>query len=198
MTASSDLLAALDMVAFARQPDGTFRALAAETPPWFRTLGRDATFPFLGNFLESASAFWAASNGAGGERCLWSGPCAETDEDGREFHYEVAAVSTPGGQYLVFERRPEVEAMQHVLQKARELTLEHERVNGRLDNLRATQAGALAELAQMAQTVADEVVALRASLLPDRQPVADRLAAASARLVAGLETTLRSLGQRRQ
>ena len=192
-TTATDLLSALDMVAFARQPDGTFRALT-EAPAWFRILTADLTFPFLGAFLETAGTFWAESK----EGCVWSGPCAQADETGKDFHFEVAAVTTAAGQYLVFERRPEVEAMQHVLQKAREIALDHERLTGRFDNMRATQAGALAELVKMAQRAAELASELsRAPVPAAQQPLVSGLADATTRVVAGIETTLRSLGQRR-
>jgi hypothetical protein len=192
MTGTAEILAALDMVAFSRQPDGTFRAIGA-VPPWFRTLYTDLTFPFLGTFLETAGGFWAESK----DGCLWSGPCAQTDESGAEFHFEVAAVTAGTTQFLIFERRPEVEAMQHVLQKARELSLEHEQLTHRLDNLRSTQAGALMELARMAQGVVDVAASLRATpMTPAQQPLVESIAESTQRVVSGLETTLRALGRR--
>jgi hypothetical protein len=192
MTAAADLLSALDMVAFLRRPDGSFEA-TGRAPAWFQSLSRDLTFPFLGTFLETATGFWSE----GRDGVVWSGPCEQVDDTGRPFHFEVVALRTGADQYLVFERRHEMEEMQQVLQKARELTLEHDRVSARLDNLRATQAGALASLAGLAQELAEASAVLRAtSLSAEQQPLVDRLQAGSATLTSGIDTMLRVLGRR--
>jgi hypothetical protein len=110
----STLLAALDIAAFERVPEGAIRSLAA-LPAWFTGLSSDGTFPFLGHILEEANAFWDSR--AEGVR-EW-GPCAEVDESGREFHYRVKALSRDGRAYLVFQLDEGAERMREVLQKVR-------------------------------------------------------------------------------
>jgi hypothetical protein len=190
MASAPDLLSALDMVVFVRQPDGSFAAIG-RAPGWFQSLSTDLTFPFLGTFLETAASFWTEP----GDGCLWSGPCEQVDQTGRTFHFEVAAVSAGADRYLVFERRPEFEAMQQVLQKARELTLGQERLTGRLDNLKSTQAGGLSSLAGMAQDLGVLAQALLTTQLSAAQrPLVERLRDGSAALAGGIETMLRVIG----
>jgi hypothetical protein len=110
----STLLTALDIVAFERQPDGAFRRLAAP-PPWFASLTRDGTFPFLGHILEEAQTFW--NSGREGV-CQW-GPCADVDDDGAEFHYIVKALRINLAAFLVFQRDDSAERVRDVLQKVR-------------------------------------------------------------------------------
>lgn len=110
----STLLTALDIVAFERRPDGSFRPLTAP-PEWFGRLSRDGTFPFLGHILDEAQAFW--NSRAEGAR-EW-GPCADVAEDGREFHYLVKALRVQERAYLVFQRDQGAERVRDVLQKVR-------------------------------------------------------------------------------
>ena len=108
------LLTALEIAAFARVQQSAFRPLA--TPPaWFGRLSRDGTFPFLGDILEEAEAFWVS--GQEGSR-QW-GPCAEVAEDGREFHYLVKALTADQHAYLVFQLDEGAERLREVLQKVR-------------------------------------------------------------------------------
>ena len=110
----SALLASLDIVAFERAAEGTFRPVT--TPPaWFGRLSRDGTFPFLGHILVEAQAFWNARTDGSRE---W-GPCADVAEDGREFHYLVKAVRVHGRAFLVFQRDESADRMRDVLQKVR-------------------------------------------------------------------------------
>ena len=108
------LLTALDIVAFERASDGSFRPLS-QPPAWFGRLSRDGTFPFLGHILEEAQLFWNLR--ADGIR-EW-GPCADVTEDGHEFHYVVKALRVQGRAYLVFQRDQSAERMRDVLQKVR-------------------------------------------------------------------------------
>jgi len=108
------LLNAIGILAFERDPEGSFRPLAAP-PPWFGALGRDGTFPFLGHILEEAIAFWTARTD--GVRS-W-GPCAEVDADGKEFHYLVKAVTVGPRSYLLFQADESVEQLRAVLQTVR-------------------------------------------------------------------------------
>lgn len=112
--ALSTLLTALDLAAFERNAQGGFQSLAPP-PAWLTRLSHDGTFPFLGHILEEANAFW--NSGADGLR-EW-GPCAEVDENGREFHYLVKAVRVDIRTYLVFQVDEGAERLQRVLQKVR-------------------------------------------------------------------------------
>ena len=122
--AAAELLSALQIAAFERTADGSFRAVAA-LPAWFARLGRDGTFPFLGYILEEAVAFWAArTNGVR----QW-GPCVDVNEAGGEFHYQVKAVTVGERGYLVFELDQGAERMREVLQKVRSEALDATRTH---------------------------------------------------------------------
>lgn len=109
----------LDIAAFERTPEGTFQSVAP-VPPWFNRLVADATFPFLGHVLEEAVDYWNA--GAVGAKDF--GPCADVDEQGREYHYKVTAVVVPAHQYLLFQLDPASDRLREVLQQARDRALE--------------------------------------------------------------------------
>src|SRR6476646_1202450 len=109
------ILSALEIAAFERRPDGSFVSLVP-VPEWFSVLGKDQTFPFLGTFLEDARIHWASSPSGR----LRSGLCSETDDYGREFHFEVSAIVLAGRNLLVFELAPALEGMRLALQKARQ------------------------------------------------------------------------------
>jgi hypothetical protein len=113
------LLPALQIAAFERMADGSFRALAP-APAWFERLGRDGTFPFLGHILEEAVQFW--STRTDGVR-QW-GPCVEVNERGAEFHYRVKALTHGHHAFLVFELDEAAERIREVLQKVRSDALE--------------------------------------------------------------------------
>lgn len=108
------VLPALDLAAFERRDDGSFKSIAPR-PEWFGRLVADPTFPFLGHILEDATVFW--DSGEIGRR-EW-GPVAEVDESGSEFHYKVAAIAAPGGQFLVFQLDLGSDQVRQVLQKVR-------------------------------------------------------------------------------
>jgi hypothetical protein len=116
------LLPALGIAAFEQSAEGAFHPLAPP-PPWFVRLGRDGTFPFLGHILEEANRFWTSRTEGVRE---W-GPCADVDEDGREFHYLVKAVTIGTHAYLVFQLDHAAERMREVLQKVRSEALEQAR-----------------------------------------------------------------------
>jgi hypothetical protein len=119
--ATTPILSALEIAAFERRPDGSFASLGP-VPEWFSVLGRDKTFPFLGTFLEDARIHWASSPSGR----LRSGLCNETDEHGREYHFEVSAIVLGGRNLLVFELAPALEGMRLALQKARQQALNDE------------------------------------------------------------------------
>jgi hypothetical protein len=134
-TVLTTLLPAIDIAVFSRGTDGSFSSIAPP-PPWFRRLA-DVTFPFLGHILEEAAEFWRS--GVPGSREY--GPCAEVDEEGREFHYRVKAVTIGerGSQFLIFELDPGSDRLREALQKARDQAL-------LLERNRATQVAAAADV----------------------------------------------------
>lgn len=112
---------ALGIAAFSRQPDGGFEPLGP-APDWFVTITSGDTFPFLGHILEEATSFW--QRGTQG-RADW-GPVAEVDEQGREYHYIVTALTVGTSQFLVFQLDAGAERMRDVLQKVRSEALSAE------------------------------------------------------------------------
>jgi hypothetical protein len=108
------VLPALDIAAFERRGDGSFKSIA-DRPAWFGRLIADPTFPFLGHILVEAQEFWASGKLS---RKEW-GPVAEVDDAGAEFHYKVAALSTGSGQFLIFQLDRGSDEMRNVLQKVR-------------------------------------------------------------------------------
>lgn len=115
------LLPALGMAAFERRADGSFAALAP-LPRWFERIAGDGTFPFLGHILEEAAFYW----NKGGDKLREWGPCAETDEAGREFHYMVTALTLSGRSVLVFALDTASDRIRGVLQKVRQQALSAE------------------------------------------------------------------------
>jgi hypothetical protein len=108
---STDLLSALDIVAFVRLEHGSFRLLG-NAPDWFRclypgsilppgSLHLGEAFPFLENFLSDAEDLWCQS----ADTCqLASGPWCETGSDGQECHLEALAACL-GQRRLLFLQR---------------------------------------------------------------------------------------------
>lgn len=189
METSPDLFAALDLVVFRLRDDGTF-AGEGRAPEWFQRLTGDLTFPFLGAFLETANAFWArAQPGA-----VRSGVCTETGTDGREFHYEVIAVTAGTDKYLLFELRPDVDATREMLQTARETALDRDRAAGKLDRLRTLLASALDQLDAATRDLGDASAQLRDTpITAAQQPLADRIQQSVALLGREVATMRQSL-----
>jgi len=143
------LLTALDIAVFTRVADGTFTAVAP-APSWFPRLA-EGTFPFLGHILEEANEFW--HSGTTGFREY--GPCVETDDSGREFHYTVKALTLGGSfaQYLVFQLDPGSERLRAALQTAREQALGIEQDRTRRRQAAADVRRTAAEIKELAQQV---------------------------------------------
>lgn len=131
-----DLLAALDLVAFERQPDGRFRA-AAPLPDWLRGhLAPDpegcvtpaASSDFLAHFLAIAADTW---DGPPGGR-LMSGPFTEPGADGVERTLEATAIrAAPGAWLLLGLPLMRYTTTQRLLQSARDEALDVERTRRR-------------------------------------------------------------------
>jgi hypothetical protein len=123
-------LGALEIGVFRQDDDGGFVS-AGPVPAWMAAFARNPTFPFLGAFLGQARAFWREPQA---ERLTW-GPCAEVDDQGREFHFLVSAISLPEHKLLVFELDRSAEAMRAVLQKARDQALGRDAADARADDV---------------------------------------------------------------
>jgi hypothetical protein len=177
-----DLLAALDIVIMERLQDRSFRVLGP-IPEWFVPIhtassGGDTpelerAFPFLDHFLEEAAAFWREP----GEGRLRSGPYTAKDPYGVEFHFEVSTVLADRRIFLLFHLLRDFEETRHVYQKARERTLELQKVGIRRS-----------ALLEKAVALTGQVDALLATpLSPEQTPMAENIRRTSQELAAGLE-----------
>lgn len=126
----AELFPALEIVVLERLPNGGLY-MYGSVPGWFaRLFAADQpvplgqTFPFLDSFLDEAAKFWW-KNAPGRLR---SGPCAATDWERKEFFFDVSAVSLGQRRFLLIELLGSLADQQHVLQAAREKTLELELV----------------------------------------------------------------------
>ncbi len=114
-----------------QHPEGTF-TVVGRMPPWLTRLVPDwpgdtplviqERLPFLESFLPDAQEFWTEK----GEGRLRSGLCAEVDESGGEYHYEVSALCVGERRLLLFELRKDFEETREILQKARQNLLDYE------------------------------------------------------------------------
>ncbi len=145
-----DLLAVLDAVVLERRTDGSFLPLGP-VPSWFAGLGADGTFPFLGTFLEEATAFWTTQV----RGRLSSGLCAATNAEGREFHFEATAVAIAGRQLLLFELPRGVDDLRSILQEAREEKLARGGLERLLDARTQAMRDVRADLQQLAERLRD-------------------------------------------
>lgn len=142
---TSEILAALDIVAMERRGDGRFKLLR-DAPDWFVRLsgGRAAeetirpqdAFIFLEHFLSEAEAFW----NDGGNGRLKSGPWSETDSSGKFYHLEATALSLGARRLLVIELLGfTYEEIQTLAQKARQKSLDYERLARAEEALRKSE-----------------------------------------------------------
>jgi two-component system, sensor histidine kinase and response regulator len=131
----TDILSALDIVAFERTGEGRFR-LFGGVPFWFLPLypalnrQRDnllvgEQFNFIQFFLEDAEKFW--QNGDSGR--LKSGAWVEVDSSGNDCHLEASALCLGDKQLLLIEPlRLNYSEIQTLSQKARDKSLAYERL----------------------------------------------------------------------
>jgi len=137
------LIAMLDTVVLERVEGGAFRQLRHEpSPSWFDEAFRDAArgapvtllevFPVLDSFLTEAEVFWSrmAYGHLEGEALVVTGP------GGRNLPLVATAVALEGYHFLLLQRVTGADDRQHILQRAREQALEHERVVTQIDALR--------------------------------------------------------------
>jgi PAS domain S-box-containing protein len=137
-----DILSALDAVAFEQEKDGSFRLLTP-APRWFANLYAKAAsqtrhlrpqdeFPFLEHFLDEASSFWQTAHAGR----LRSGPWNEND-----LNLEASALSLKGRKILLIEPfRFGFKEVQPLAQKAREKSLDYERLARAEEALRRSEA----------------------------------------------------------
>jgi hypothetical protein len=177
-----DLLAALDIVVMERLPDRAFRVLGP-IPDWFvpihtassggDTPALERAFPFLDHFLEEAAGFWRQP----GEGRLRSGPYTAKDTYGVDFHFEVSTVMADRRIFLLFHLLRDFDETRHVYQKARERTLELQKVGIKRS-----------VLLTKATTLTKQVESLMATPLSAEQtPLAEKIRRTSEELAAGLE-----------
>ena len=137
------LISVLDTIVLERVEGGAFRQLRHEpSPSWFDDAFRDVArgapvtllevFPQLDGFLTEAEQFWSrmAYGHLEGESVVVTGP------GGRNLPLVATAVALEGHHFLLLQRAPGVDDRQHILQRAREQALEHERVVEQIDTLR--------------------------------------------------------------
>jgi signal transduction histidine kinase/CheY-like chemotaxis protein/HPt (histidine-containing phosphotransfer) domain-containing protein len=144
---NSEMLAALDIVAMERLEDGSFK-LMESAPDWFvrlyptkisasEIIRPQDDFIFLEHFLYEAESFWAA----GSTGRLKSGPWSETDSAGKLYHLEAAALGIKNHRLLVIELlRFSYDEIQTLAQKAREKSLDYEKLVRAEDALRKSEA----------------------------------------------------------
>jgi hypothetical protein len=140
-----DLLASLDIVVVERLPNRSFKAIGF-VPDWFvpiqaasavgDTAELERAFPFLDHFLEEAAAFWRQPEGGR----LRSGPYTAKDLHGIEFHFEVSTVLADRRIFLLFHVLRDFEDTRTVLQRARERTLDLQKVGLARDRLKKSLA----------------------------------------------------------
>jgi hypothetical protein len=149
----------LDIVVFEEAADGAFTPITT-VPGWMAWLSRDGTFPFLGDFLTEARAFWnRAQRGR-----IGSGLLAVDDAAGREFHVEVWAATAQGARLLLFERPPDAESLRKTLQRAREEVLAREAAERKATQ----QASALDQLAAEVRASVETIRGIVETLGRDR------------------------------
>lgn len=137
------LIAMLDAVVLERGEGGAFQQLRHEpSPSWFDEAFRDVArgapvtllevFPVLDGFLSEAEVFWSrmAYGHLEGEAVVVAGP------GGRNLPLVATAVALEGRHFLLLQRVTGFNDRQHILQRAREQALEHERVIKQIDALR--------------------------------------------------------------
>ncbi|HEY7544516.1 MAG TPA: response regulator [Blastocatellia bacterium] len=141
-SANTDLLAALDIAALERVEDGLFK-LISNAPTWFIKLFPQAASQsenfdlrssfFLDHFLSDAETFWQSASGGR----LRSGPWNETDD----IQLEASALRIGSRRILVIEPfRFDYREVQPLAQKARDKSLDYERLARAEEALRRSEA----------------------------------------------------------
>lgn len=144
---ASDLFNSLDVLALERLDDGLFRLIGA-VPGWFERLYPTAISEtgylkltdeliFIESFLAEAAGFWTANSSGR----LKSGSWCETDSSGGEQYLEASALCLDGRRVLLIEPLKFThEEMQATVQKAREKSLDYQRLARAEEALRKSEA----------------------------------------------------------
>jgi PAS domain S-box-containing protein len=144
---ASELLYSLDVLALERLPDGSFTLIGA-VPAWVDYLYPSAfSGPdnskltekpiFLESFLAMAEEFWATST----DGRLKSGSWCEFDARGVEHNLEASAICLGDSKILLIEPLKFThEEMQAIVQKAREKSLDYQRLARAEEALRKSEA----------------------------------------------------------
>ncbi|MFQ5571070.1 MAG: sensor histidine kinase [Rhodothermales bacterium] len=134
------LLPFLNVAVLERAVDGSY-TLLGEAPAWLRHLWPESfvarrnlhperTFLFLDHFHTDALEIWNDEDGAYITSEMWT----EVDASGQEWLLEAAAMQVEGRSLLLL-KMPTItpESHREVLQKSRELNLEHYRLHKEID-----------------------------------------------------------------
>ena len=131
----AEILSTLDILILERKSRTLFDVIGIP-PQWFfrlypqvqencRHLCPEELSSFLANFLIDAEGLWQST--ASGR--LRSGPWSETDSAGAEYHLEASALQVNDRDVLLVERLHTLFGDTHaILQKARENSLDHQRL----------------------------------------------------------------------
>ncbi len=144
---ASDLINTLDMLALERRPDGSFMLIGA-VPAWVERLYPAAVSDteylkltenliFLESFISEAEGFWAANESGR----LKSGSWCETDASGVEHYLEASATCLANRKVLLVEPLKFThEDVQAIVQKARDKSLDYQRLARAEEALRKSEA----------------------------------------------------------
>jgi hypothetical protein len=137
----TDLSEVLDLVVLEQLPGGFVQITAGSLPPWFVRAFRTAedgqhvtlldALPALDAFLVEANAFWDRAT----EGRLAGEPFLVTDGPSHEIPVTATAVKLGGRRILLLQPEAGYTERQHILQRAREQALAHERVVRRIQDL---------------------------------------------------------------
>jgi signal transduction histidine kinase len=176
---ASAALEALGFALFLRADDGSLR-LHGQPPVWLTALWPYLTTtgdalpvseasPFLENFLIDAEELW---NGNGARR-VSSGPWIEPNPSGEEVTLDATALRIDGAPALLLERLGKgFEEKKEMLQKARETTIAHQRLNSETQK-KEILLSCIAE--EMNGALANVVTALRLIEMEKHSPRAQQL-----------------------
>ncbi|HXG63688.1 MAG TPA: ATP-binding protein [Blastocatellia bacterium] len=171
----TEILTALGIAVLERLGDGSFR-LAGVAPDWFRQFYPDEafargafrpqeTFPFLEHFLTDAESFWNDRN----QGRLKSGAWTEVGSSSGPTLLEATALALGSRKILLLEPyRVPYDEIESLAQKAREKSLDYERLARAEEALRKSEA--------RNQEIMRELVAAREAALDASRAKSDFLA----------------------
>lgn len=194
----ADVFMALETVVVERLDDGCFQIIGS-TPDWFRLIFQEAdsgekkltlnnNSHFLENFMVDAENFWL-EKGAGQLR---SGPWTESDPSGNNITLEAAAISAGKRNILLIEQgRYAQDEKRYLIQKGRELRLDHRR----LEQVVAERTAKLLNTMKKHQKALDGIIQAVALTIESRDPYTAGHQKRVSKLVCGISEEL-SLSER--